>query len=385
VFQGLKDWLERRAALGEIQVREKIGRDFKPFFLEQVEIAYEAFDRGAHQQAYEIWTKTRLRFPALSVTTKRGLNLLLELGRYDEAEALMREGRRRYRANAGSFSADQPAFLSAGSARIAYQRGDVQEAIDLCTILRRKFPHVAEGYTVAAACLFGLNRQDDAEAVIAQGLTKAPGDFEMHKQYARNAMWRRDWPEALRRWKVMSDQFRDQWLGPLGVAQCLREMGRFAEAEEILGGACETFYKSDWLFAEAADLATAKGDLEEAVRRWERVLTRFPGLIVAYPRAAETMNKIGRIAQADELLTFAVNRFQSDIYVHLEYARNAHRREDWGVAADRWGLVCERFPNCEEARQRQVEALAAAKRQASDCDEKATDVAPTPTSGSTLR
>ena len=370
--------------LREIRAAEKISRDFKSFFLEQVEVAYEAYDRGAHEQAYDIWTKIRLRFPALSVTTKRGLNLLLELGRYDEAEALMREGRGRYRANAASFSADQAAFLEAGLARIACQRGNLKEAIDLCGALRRKFPHVAEGYTVAAACLVGLNREDEAEAVIAQGLTKAPGDFEMHKQYARNAMWRRDWPEALRRWEIMSDQFKDQWLGPLGVAQCLREMEQFEEAEEILGSACETFYKSDWLFAESADLATARGDLDEAVRRWERVLTRFPGLIVAYPRAAEAMNKIGRTAQADELLTFAVNRFQSDLYVHLEYARNAHRLEDRVIAADRWRLVCERFSTCEEARQRHVDALAAAGRKASHYG-KPIDATPTSSSGSTLR
>ena len=68
---------------------------------------------------------------------------------------------------------------------------------------------------------------------------------------------------------------------------------------------------------------------------------------------------------ADEVMRVAVTRFPQDIAVHLEYAGNAHQRGEWTTAAERWALMRERFPECIEAREKEMEALAAPKKQCS--------------------
>jgi tetratricopeptide (TPR) repeat protein len=282
--------------------------------------------------------------------------LLLKLGSFDEVDAMMQEGRKRY---------PREEHYARGYAQSARRRGNLQEALLRCEIVRRRFPRVAEGYAIAAACLNDLGRHDEAESMIRRGVQKLPNEFELHVQHARNATQRREWPEALRRWEVVRRRFEHQFVGPLHAAQCLREMGRFAEAETILTEACERFYQIDWLYAESADLATAKGDYDVAVQRWAALLRRSPNFTIAYTKGAQALRKIGREVEADELLCIAVTRVLWDLPVHMEHARSAHRRGDSAAAAERWALVRDRFPECTEAREQEAEALAAAGQRVS--------------------
>jgi tetratricopeptide (TPR) repeat protein len=316
------------------------SRAYSHIFLDQIALANGAYEQGAPEQALAIWVKMRARFPDLTVTSEKGLNLLLDLGCYNEAEALLKDGLERFPGNA--------AFLGVGSARVAYRRGDLEVAIRRCEILRRKFPRVTEGYTVAATCLSDLGHQDEAEAMIRSGVSKCQYDADMLVRYAQHAARRCDWPEALLRWQRVIRQFQVV-PGWLGAAQCLKEMGRFPEAENILTGACEHFHMNPWPFAESASLATTKGDFDEAVQRWESLLRQFPGFGFAYPKAAEALVKVGREAEADELLRVGITRSPEDLAINLEYARNAHRRADWAAASERWALVRDRFPDCAEA------------------------------------
>ena len=82
-------------------------------------------------------------------------------------------------------------------------------------------------------------------------------------------------------------------------------MGRFAEAKKILDDACErSGMNNPWPFAALADLATAKGEFEEAVQCWEVVLGRIPGFAIAYTKGAEAMRKIVKTDQGRYLLAF---------------------------------------------------------------------------------
>src|SRR5262249_23634293 len=146
---------------------------------------------------------------------------------------------------------------------------------------------------------------------------------------------------------------------------CLREMDRLAEAEKVLTEAGANYGESSGLFAEIADLATAKGDFDQAARCWKNATKLSPSSITAYTKGAEAMRKAGREAEADELLCVAVMRFKANLGIHLEYARSAHRRADWAVAAERWRLVRDRFPEYVEACQQEAKALAGVKRQGS--------------------
>jgi tetratricopeptide (TPR) repeat protein len=227
---------------------------------------------------------------------------------------------------------------------------------------------------MAANSLSGLGRHDEADAIIARGVLKLPSDFNLNVHHAQQAMRRRAWPEALQRWEVVQSRF-DHITGPLGAAQCLRELSRFAEADVVLADARVRFGMDDRLLAELADLATAKGDLDEAVQCWEVVIRRFPFFAAGYTKGAEAMRRIGRDAEADELISTAVTQFRSNLTIHLEYARSAHSRGDWVEARERWALIRGRFPECVEACEKEVEAASAAERQgnrpdSNDCNKR---------------
>ena len=60
------------------------------------------------------------------------------------------------------------------------------------------------------------------------------------------------------------------------------------------------------------------------------------------------MCKVGREADANELLRLLVGRSPEYLPGNLEYAKSAQRRGDWKEAAERWALVRARFPGCAE-------------------------------------
>jgi tetratricopeptide (TPR) repeat protein len=335
-------------------VERQYNHGHEMVFAAQIDRAREAFDRGDREQALTIWHRTRALFPELSMTSEGALQLLLNLGAFDEADALIQKGWRRY---------PRDAHLARGYVRVAYKRGNQEEALRRCEIVRRKSPRIAEGYTTAAACLTDLGRHQEAEAMIERAVRKLPRDYDVLVDHARHAVHRKDWQEALRRWEAVKSSEADRGLGLGGVAQCLREMGHYDEAEGIATEMCERFPTNPWGYAELAAIAAARGDLEGAAQRWEVARKRCPFFVTAYTTGAEAARRVGREAEADEILGVGARLLRSDLGVHLEYARNAHRHGDWPTAVERWALVRERFPECAEAREQEARALAAMEGQ----------------------
>ena len=149
--------------------------------------------------------------------------------RYDEAEALMQEGRKRF--------PRQPHFAE-GLAQVALRRGDARSDTPLPAGADRKFPMRVRAYSLEAACLNDLDRTKEAEALLLRALRFAPGDIALNFEYAKSAARRKDWEEALRRWTAVREKFR-HIAGPIEVAKCLKELGRYDEADALLR---ETFY-----------------------------------------------------------------------------------------------------------------------------------------------
>ena len=92
-----------------------------------------------------------------------------------------------------------------------------------------------------------------------------PNDFEIIVKHARHAVNRKDWPEALRRWEAVARRFDDNFLGPLGMAQSLKELGRYVEATRRATLTAKRFPASPWGYAELAAIAAAEGDLQGVV------------------------------------------------------------------------------------------------------------------------
>ena len=355
LFQALTTWFDRWRALRELRaVEREYDYEHKMDFPARIDRARAAFARGDREQALTIWHRTRALFPALSLTSETALQLLLDLDALDEADALIQTGWQRY---------PHDAHFARSYARVAHKRGDREETLRRCEIVRRKSPGAAEGYTTAATCLTELGRHQEAEAMIERAARKLPDNYDVLVEHARHAVRRKDWQEAARRWEAVKRSEADRGLGLGGLAQCLREMGRYDEADEIATEMCERFPANPWGYAELATIAATRGDLEGAAQRWEVARKRCPFFAVGYTAGAGAARGLGREAEADAILGAGARLLRSDLGVHLEYARSAHRRDDWRAAAERWALVRERFPECEEAREQEAVALAALARQ----------------------
>jgi tetratricopeptide (TPR) repeat protein len=359
VFGIVKEWLERRETLRELRAIEVDSKPYSAFFTEQIELALKEFSHQRPQKALEIWRRMHAQFPDLCLKTEKALNLFIDIGRHDEAEALIQDGLRRYPRSRSLYET--------ASARVAYRRGDLEEALRRYDAVRRRFPQVADGYGIAAACLTALGRADEAESMLERGIRKLADNYDLSVRHAQAAVHRRDWAAALTRWKSIADGF-PHLPGPLGVAQSLKEMGRLDEAEDVLIEASERFTSNPYPFVDLAGLAIAKGDLDEAIRRWKVVLDRFPWFDRAYTECAAFMCKVGRDVEADELLCLVVGRSPEYLPGYLEYARSAQRRGDWPAAAERWAMVKARFPECTEAVEGEALALESVKRQSDPAD-----------------
>ena len=165
-------------------------------------------------------------------------------------------------------------------------------------------------------------------------------------------MKRKDWPVTLRRWTSIWDR-RQHPTASLGIAQCLREMGRYDEAEQILAEALKR-PRQDAIacWTEMALIAEGRGDWAEAAVRWEDVRKRAPSTLDAYCRGALALGKCDREAEVEPILHEATQRFASEAQPWIDYARAAERRGSTDEAEERWEQVRLKFPNEQAATRR---------------------------------
>lgn len=182
MFQALRTWLDHRRFLREERSAEyQDNYGLSRFFHDQIGLAQTTFKLGNREAAVDIWRQMFVRFPYLSAASRDGIDLALNIGLYDEVEALLKEMRRRY----PNYEA---VFIAAGLARIAHHRGHPEEAVRRSKVLIKKYPTASQGYHLAATYLDGIGRHDEADAIIARAASKLPTDNSIMVSHANIAM-----------------------------------------------------------------------------------------------------------------------------------------------------------------------------------------------------
>jgi tetratricopeptide (TPR) repeat protein len=354
MVQALKALFARWEAMFQLRlIDNQNSNDYNKMFQERMWEAFEDANCGNTDRALKTWREMRAAFPTKVTTSEPALRLLLKLEAFDEADAMIKEARKRY---------PGLQFLGKAYVQVARERGDSDETLRRCAVVQREFPRLADGYLIAAECLVNMGQSDEAEAVIERAVRKVPAELDLLVGYARHAEQRQKWPEALRRWELVRDRF-DHIYSHNGIANCLRKMGRLDEAEKAAADTCERFPDQPWAFATLAVIAQDRGDLAEASRRWAFARRRVPYFAYAYKAGAEIARRAGHHQEADGILASGVTMIRGDLELHLEYARSARGQADQGTAAERWALVQERFPANAEAREQVAVARAALERQ----------------------
>jgi Flp pilus assembly protein TadD len=133
--------------------------------------------------------------------------------------------------------------------------------------------------------------------------------------------------------------------GLLGKAQCLRKMGRLDEAEQMMIGAREILHGNITPLVELAEIAQDRGDWQEAIQRWELVMTRFGLLPTGFLGCAAALEQLGRTEEAETVLRKSIDLHRDQPAVSMRYAMMAEERGDFEEAVRRWDAAREKFPN----------------------------------------
>jgi tetratricopeptide (TPR) repeat protein len=310
-----------------------------------IERGWLASRRGQLDEALEVWQQVRSTLPDHHVGYTGAAQALRDASRIEEAEALLRE------AMQGLPNEPAPRIEYAW---LAHRARDWPEAARRWEEVRKCHSGQVTGFTAGAIALRELRRFDDAEALLAEALSRFPGDRGVLNERAWLAVARRDWPEAVSRWALVRERFPDIIESYLRGAQALSSMWRHEEAEGLLSEAMERFPQDNGVAAEHAWLAYHRHLPEAAGQRFSELRRRFPGLLAGYLGGARVFRDQFRLAEAEAMLEEAHRRFPDEPSLLSEHARiplfhPLRRERDPEEAMRRVERLLAKFPLFEEA------------------------------------
>jgi tetratricopeptide (TPR) repeat protein len=157
------------------------------------ERAMIASDRRDFKLAARRWQEMLSRFPDLPEAYTRTAMILRDIGQEEEAYEIMKVGVSRF--------PDSPDIVIQNAWSL-YLRPDWQNEHPGCwDDVRLRFPNHPEGYSMSCNALMRIGHLDQAEVLSEQAAKLFPTDFGVLLNRADCATRRRDWPEAVRRWK----------------------------------------------------------------------------------------------------------------------------------------------------------------------------------------
>ena len=292
---GRLDEADRILEEGQLQVPEE-----RALFIDYGTVA-EA--RGDWPEAIRRFTAVKERFPGDWWAYARIAAALRELGRLDEAERVLEEGQKQV-------PEERALFIDHGM--IAEMRGDWPEAIRRFTAVKERFPDGWWAYARIAIALRQLGRLDEADRILEEGQQQVPEERALFIDYGAIAEARADWPEAIRRFTVVKEQFPDSWWAYARIAAALRKLDRIKDAERVLEEGQQRLPDETALFLDHAGLAESIWNWTEALRRFELIRERFPDNWWGYVGQSRTLVHLSRTGEAQSLLMEMLQLFPDE-------------------------------------------------------------------------
>jgi tetratricopeptide (TPR) repeat protein len=299
------------------------------------EFAAAAVERKNWDAAAKRWAMLRDVDPARPNGYTGGAYALGELGRHQEAEALLQQAISR-------FPADPKPALD--YAWIAHNRRDWTEAVRRWAELRANFPDRLEGYRNGAQSLGKLDQTAEAEALLRDAAERFPLQAGPATERASLALGRRDWVAADDLYAQVRARFPNDQAGYSGGIAALRGLRRFADAEALAGQAIERFPQAGALRIEQAWLAQVAHDWPVAIERWAAIRHDMPDSLAGYVQAARALREAWRHEDAEALLAEAMSRFPDAIEPATDHAALALSQHRWDEAQYRYGRLRHAFP-----------------------------------------
>jgi len=336
------------------EAMERFPAESGPVF----EFAWVAHRKADWPEAERRWQAVRERFPDVSAGYTGVAHALRELGRFAQADALLVEAMERF--------PDDRAPRS-NYAWVATVRRDWAQAAIRWRQVRERFPLEREGYLREGQALAALLRDEEAEAMLVEGMARLPKDAELAHEHAWIAYRRHDAATAAARFAELRERFPEAKGGYTGGALALRDLFRLREAEALLEEA-QRHFPDDPSFV----LAHARIPMfhplrrerqpELAVARLEALRERFPDFEEGYLQAIRYLRDSNRFDDADALAAAALERLPGSAAVRIEYARTAGEHGDRTAAVERFRNALQRHPGNADAGIGLVASLSSAGR-----------------------
>ena len=274
--------------------------------------------------------------PITSWELRRAAADLIRDSRTVEAEALLLEGEAR-------FPEDPQIFID--RAAIAEAARNWPEALERFEAMLQRFPDNGWACLRVAVLLRQVGRVDEAERVLEQGQRRMFGEVGLFIEYATISEARQDWPQALERFRRVSELFPDNWWAFARMGIALRNMNRLDEAERVLQDGQRAVPGERALFIDYGTIAELRQDWPEALRRFEVVNERFPDGWWSYARMAIALRHLGRPDEAERILERGQELIPDERALFIDYGTIAELRQDWPEALRRFEVVNQRFPD----------------------------------------
>jgi Flp pilus assembly protein TadD len=193
----------------------------------------------------------------------------------------------------------------------AVEREDWPEALRRADIFVARAPRSPQAWVSRADVLRRAGRAEEAVALLCKAVRRMPRDPDILAAWAYEAMRRKDWAEAARRFERMRQCGPEHIHGYEAGANALLEDGRGDEAERVIAEGLRRVPKTGiWMMLRAAArVADRLGNHDEAIRRWEVLRDQFPGEPSGFLGGAEALAQAGRGEDAAALIRLARDFF----------------------------------------------------------------------------
>lgn len=213
----------------------------------------------------------------------------------------------------------------------------------------------------AARRSLDVGRIEEARAVLNAAVSRFSANPAPLHDLARLEEAQRNWlpaAQALRAYIDVRSDPSELW-AYAALANSLREQGLEAEADAALAALLVYPDQKAEAFVEYARLAERRGDWDQAYQRYRLCNEKFPDHAETIVGMAHSLGRQGMAAQADDILTRAIERFPSAIGLRIGWVRAptmAGATGDWEFLA-RARLLYADFPDDTEVARNFIEAL----------------------------
>ncbi len=313
-----------------------------------VEYARIADERGDWPVAAERWRSVAEVAPDLPDGPVGQAVALQRLGRVSEAEAVLT-------VLVQHFPEQQTALHDL--ARLAERRADWASAERWWRSFNVLNSAHWWSHAALASAVSRQGRDEEADAILHEGLARFPDQAELLAEYARFAEASGDWTEAVRRWDNVITRYPAAWAGYGGKVGALARMGRAEEADAALLAYGALLPDDPGALHDLGRRAERHQDWQAAEAAWRGFLRHEQRVDWAFIGLAQALARQDRLSAAAQVLADAMRHLPGSAALAIEAARVSEARDRPSEAAAHWRIVARLSPDLPDGAIGEADAL----------------------------